>query len=272
MSRPEPAPTERFSDRVSAYAKFRPGYPPETLLALRDFFHLAPSAVVADLGAGTGIFSAALLDAGFEVIAVEPNAAMRDEAARSLAGRPRFTLAAGTAESTGLPDAAADLVTAAQAFHWFDPARARAEIVRITRAPHRVALVWNTRLLDATPFLRDYDELLLRLSDDYAKVRHQNVVSIGTAVLPAFFGPGGFERRAFPSQQVFDEEAFLGRALSSSYVPGESHPRHAETVRELSALFARHQQDGAVAFLYETELYLGCLDPQVSPPGPASNA
>lgn len=268
MSRPAPAPTERFSDRVSAYAKFRPGYPPEALQALRDTFHLAPAAVVADLGAGTGIFSAALLDAGFEVIAVEPNAAMRDEAARSLDGRPRFTLGSGTAESTGLPDAAVDLVTAAQAFHWFDPARARAEIVRITRVPHRVALVWNTRLLDATPFLRDYDALLLRLSDDYAKVRHQNV----GPEIAAFFAPLGFTRRAFPSQQVFDEQAFVGRALSSSYVPGEAHPRHDETVRELSALFARHEQDGAVAFLYETELYLGCLDPQLSPPDPTSNA
>lgn len=269
MTAPDPRPTERFSDRVDAYSRFRPGYPPDVLRAIREGLGVAPPAVVIDLGAGTGIFSAALLDDGFEVIAVEPNAAMREAAARALQGRERFTLVAASAEETGLPDACADLAVAAQAFHWFDPARARVEILRVTRPPHRAAIVWNTRLLDATPFLRDYDALLLRLSDDYAKVRHQNV---GHDTLAAFFAPRGFQRRSFPSEQTFDEEAFLGRALSSSYVPGPSHPRHAETVRELSALFARHQRGGAVAFLYDTEVYLGCLDPSPQPRDGASNA
>lgn len=249
-----PRPTERFSDRVDDYVRYRPGYPPEVLASIREVLRVEPPATVADIGAGTGIFSALLLDAGYRVIAVEPNPAMRDAAERSLSARPSFSAVAGSAESTGLPDASCDLVTAAQAFHWFDPPRARVELTRITRAPHPVALVWNTRSLDATPFLRDYDALLLRLSDDYAKVRHQNV---SPETLAAFFGPSGYERRVFPTVQVFDEAAFLGRALSSSYVPGKNHPRHAETVTALRDLFARFAPE--VSFVYDTEVFLGRL-------------
>ena len=85
MSAPDPRPTERFTDRVDAYVRYRPSYPPETLRVIREALHVAPPAVVADVGAGTGIFSALLLADGFDVIAVEPNLAMREAALRALA-------------------------------------------------------------------------------------------------------------------------------------------------------------------------------------------
>jgi SAM-dependent methyltransferase len=256
MANPDPKPTERFTSRVGAYVRYRPTYPPEAMRAMRDKLAVAPPAIAADIGAGTGIFSGLLLAEGFEVIAVEPNAAMRAAASNALGRTPGFSIVPGTAESTGLPDASVDFITAAQAFHWFQPERARVELRRISRPPHRVALLWNTRLLDATPFLRAYDELLLRLSDDYAKVRHQNV---SPEIIASFFGPGGHERLVFPSRQVFDEEGFLGRALSSSYVPGEGHARHAETVAGLRAVFASHESGGSVELLYDTEIFVGCL-------------
>lgn len=256
MTAADSRPTERFSDRVADYVKYRPSYPPEAIRALREGLGVAPPARAADLGAGTGIFSALLLDEGFAVIAVEPNEAMRAAAQRTLADRPAYSSVHGTAEATGLPDASVDFAVAAQAFHWFDPAAARREIARITRPPHPVALVWNTRSLDATPFLRAYDELLLRVSDDYIKVRHQNV---GDAVLAEFYGAGGYERRVFASAQVFDLEGFLGRAFSSSYVPAPDHPRRDDTERGLREIFLQHQNQGTVSFLYDTEVYLGCL-------------
>ncbi len=249
-------PTERFTDRVDTYVRHRPSYPPEILRAIRDGLRVAPPAVCADVGAGTGIFSALLLDEGFGVVAVEPNDAMRDASIRILGGRPRFEAVRGTAEATGLPDACVDFVAAAQAFHWFDPPRAKVELTRVTRPPHPVALVWNSRSLDATPFLRAYEALLVRLSDDYVKVRNHN---LGEATFASFFGPRGHERRVFPTRQELDREAFLGRVLSSSYVPGASHPRHAEVVAAMHALFDAHEEDGHVAFLYDTEVYMGSL-------------
>src|SRR4030095_15060483 len=97
--------------------------------------------------------------------------------------------AAAPGEATGLEDAGVDLVTAAQAFHWFDPVRSREEFRRILRPGGFAALVWNDRKTDGTPFLAAYEDLLLRRGTDYAKVRHRNV---GEEVFGAFFGPAGY--------------------------------------------------------------------------------
>ena len=114
---------------------------------------LRPSDVVADVGSGTGILTALLLDHGNTVHAVEPNAAMAAEATARLGGNPRFHAVAGRAEATGLPDASCDVVTAAQAFHWFDIDPTRREFRRILRPGGAVVLVWNIRRtgLDAVP-------------------------------------------------------------------------------------------------------------------------
>jgi SAM-dependent methyltransferase len=256
MAASDPRPTERFTERVEAYVKYRPGYPAEVLRAIRAGLGVEPPAVAADLGAGTGIFSALLLAEGFGVIAVEPNLAMREAATRALSDQARFSILPGAAEATGLPDASVGFVTAAQAFHWFDTPRARAEMRRITRAPHPVALVWNKRVVDATPFLRAYEALLLGASDDLARVRHENV---RRPDIEAFFAPQSPTCLCFPVAHALDEEAFVGRTLSASYVPGKGHPRHDETVASLRSLFAEHQQQGTVLLRYDTELYLGRL-------------
>jgi SAM-dependent methyltransferase len=250
--------TNRFSDRVENYVRYRPGYPRELLAALIEVLAeragLEAGNAVADLGSGTGISAALLLESGARVFAVEPNAAMREAAEARLGGEPRFRSVDGTAEVTGLPDASVDLVTAAQAFHWFDREPTRREMRRILRGD-RVALFWNSRKTDTTPFLRDYEALLRRFGTDYAEIDHTRV---GSESLAPFFG-GPFERRVFPNRQVFDLDGLRGRLLSSSYVPGPGRPGHDEMLAELRRLFDRHQEDGRVTFEYDTELYLGRL-------------
>src|SRR3954470_12045227 len=110
----------RFSVRVADYVKYRPGYPPEVVGFLREEIGLAPSWVVADVGAGTGISAKVFLDAGCEVVGVEPNAEMRAAMVEVLVGNPKFRAVEGAAEGTNLPDGSADLVVCAQAFHWFE--------------------------------------------------------------------------------------------------------------------------------------------------------
>src|SRR5215472_13472796 len=120
-------PTLRFSARVENYIRFRPGYPAQVLETLRIECRLTPAAIVADIACGTGIFARMLLDNGNPVIGVEPNLEMRQAAERVLAGYSNFEAIAGTAESTTLPERSVDFVTAAQAAHWFDLAKARKE-------------------------------------------------------------------------------------------------------------------------------------------------
>jgi SAM-dependent methyltransferase len=162
---------------------------------------------------------------------------------------------AGTAEATSLPSDGVDLVTAGQAFHWFDAARARREFARILRAPGFVALFWNSRHSDTTPFLRAYEDLLHAYGTDYGRINHRN---IDPAQLRRFL-PGSYQYFSFPNEQIFDFAGLEGRLLSSSYAPGPHHLRHEPMMKQLSRIFEEHQEGGNVRFLYTTELHVGRL-------------
>lgn len=252
-------PTRRFSDRVDDYVRYRPSYPPAVLDLLRRECGLTPRWIVADVGSGPGNLARLFLRNGNAVYGVEPNREMRQAGERLLRDFPRFTSVEGTAEDSTLAPASVDLVTAGQAFHWFDPDRARAEFTRILRPPHWVALVWNDRLTDTTPFLTAYEDLLQTYGTDYAAMCHRSVDTEGSAVLDSFFGTGGYARAYFENRQVFDFEGLRGRLLSSSYTPGPGHPRREAMLAALRQVFDAHQQDGSVRFEYRTEVLCGRL-------------
>jgi len=247
--------TSRFSDRVDNYVRYRPGYPAEVVLALKQECGLAPSDVVADIASGTGIWTRALLEHGSRVFGVEPNAEMREAGERLLAAFPRFNSVAGTAEATTLPDHSVDLVTAAQAAHWFDRERARREFIRILKPGGWLVLLWNERITDSTRFLRDYEQLLLTYGTDYEDVRHERT----TAAVNEFFDPHPYQERVFAMRQEFDYAGVEGRLLSSSYAPGRGHPRHAPMLLELHRIFDAGSVEGKVAFEYKTRVYFGRL-------------
>jgi SAM-dependent methyltransferase len=130
-----------FGAAAAAYDRYRPSYPPSAI----DWALGSPSARrlrVVDLGAGTGILTRVLLDLGHEVAPVEPDEAMR---ARLAAATPGVVPLAGSSESIPLPDDSLDAVIAGQAYHWFDPARAHAEIARVLHQGGVFAAVWNLR-------------------------------------------------------------------------------------------------------------------------------
>jgi SAM-dependent methyltransferase len=247
--------TSRFSDRVENYVRYRPGYPPEALDILKTECGLAPHHFVADIASGTGIWTRPLLENGNSVFAVEPNTEMRQAGERLLAGFPKFTSLAGTAEATPLADGSVDFVTAAQAAHWFDRARALQEFVRILRPGGWLVLLWNERLTDSTPFLRDYEQLLQTYGTDYADVRHEKT----TDEVDRFFDPLPFQERVFPMRQEFNYAGIEGRLLSSSYAPGPEHPNYAAMLRELRTIFDAHAVAGRATFDYKTRVYFGRL-------------
>jgi len=253
MSKP---PTARFSDRVENYVRYRPGYPPGVLDLLRNECGLQPSHVVADIASGTGIFTKLLLENGNAVFAVEPNPEMREAGSNLLAGYDKLTSVAGTAEATALPSASVDFVTAAQAAHWFDRDRARREFARILKPSGWCVLIWNERRTATTPFLRDYEELLLTYGTDYKEVRHERT----TAVIHEFFAPSPYQERVFDFRQHFGLESAAGRLLSSSYAPLEGHPNHAPMMRELDRIVCAHARQDLVEFEYNTRVYYGRLD------------
>src|ERR1700686_927884 len=251
------SPTARFSDRVENYVRYRPGYPPEVLDLLRDECGLGPRHVVADIASGTGAFTRLLLENGNSVFAVEPNTAMREMGIRQFesVGSNRLVSVAGTAEETTLRSVSIDFVTADQAAHWVDLPRARAEFVRILRPGGWCVLIWNERETTATPFLRDYEQLLLTYGTDYKEVRHERT----TAMIHDFFAPALSEERVSRLCKRFDYEGLAGRLLSSSYAPLEGDPSYAPMMQELQRIFRAHAEDGAVDFEYKTRVFYGHL-------------
>jgi SAM-dependent methyltransferase len=260
--------TERFSNRVEDYVKTRPSYPAGVVALLREKCGLGPGCTVADIGAGTGIFTRLLLATGAVVHAAEPNEVMRQALLESQEGKhphpsplpegegARLHVHEGTAEKTGLADGSVDLITAAQAFHWFDPPKAKVEFGRILKGGRHVALIWNSRLEDKTPFLVAYEGLLKRFATDYAKVNHRQV---GMGTIEPFFSPGKVEMHTFDYAQVFDFEGVAGRLSSSSYSPAKGTAGYEPMVAHLREIFDRHQEGGKVSFEYKTEVYLGRL-------------
>jgi SAM-dependent methyltransferase len=248
--------TERFSSRVENYVKYRPSYPAAVLELLSVRCGLDSTSTVADVGSGTGILTELLLETGAEVYAVEPNREMRAAAEKHLNDYGRFRSVEGTAEATTLPAACVDLITASQAFHWFDVQKSRRELGRILRPRGWVALIWNERPLEAVPLLDEYDALLRRHAPDYDRVRDMRA---DESKMRDFFGRRP-ESAVFQNRQTFDYAGLEGRLMSSSYAPESGHPEHEPMIAGLRDLYDRHNRGGKVLFPYRTLVYFGQLD------------
>ena len=247
----------RFSDRVDDYIKYRPGYPPELLRVLTDRCALGPKSVIADIGSGPGNLARLFLENGNQVLAIEPNAEMRNAGQQLLGTYHQYHSVEGSAEDTRLAGSSADFITAAQAFHWFDWPRAKTEFKRVLRSRGWVVLVWNDRRVESSPFQKDYEQLLVRYGTDYAHVKNEGRAAV--EAITQFFG-GRFEKVSLDSSQLFDFAALKGRWLSASYAPKPDHPNHHLMVAELERIFRKHANNGIVAFEYDTNIYFGQLE------------
>jgi SAM-dependent methyltransferase len=246
------SPTERFSDRVKNYVKYRPTYPSKMVDTLVKYCLNDKNSVIADIGSGTGTLSSLLTDRGYRVFAVEPNNEMRLAAEERFKGSRLFTSLPYTAENTGLEDGSIDLVTAAQAFHWFDRKACRKEFKRILKEEGMLAIIWNQRKTGSV-FSKAYDEMLNRFADEYKTVNHRN---IDDDEVKAFFG-NGCRLFTFDNSQTLDFEGLKGRMLSSSYTPTPGKPEYDALIAELESLFAAHSRKDRVIFEYETRLFAG---------------
>jgi ubiquinone/menaquinone biosynthesis C-methylase UbiE len=245
----------RFSSRVEDYIKYRPGYPAEIVDFLRSDYGLASDSVIADIGSGTGKLSELFLRNGNRVLAVEPNEGMRKAAEQLLSKHQNFVSINGSAESTTLDSACADFITAGQSFHWFDQSRAKVEFSRILKPGGLLVIIWNERRLNASPFLRDYEDLLLKFGTDYEEVRHENT----TAEIAKFFAPNEFKVRSFDNLQELDFEGLKGRISSTSYTPEPGTSAFLDMLEALRRVFSEHAVGDRVVIEYNTGVYLGLI-------------
>jgi SAM-dependent methyltransferase len=220
--------TDRFSTRADAYAAGRPSYPPAAIDAILAGLGEPAQVVVADLGAGTGISSRLIAERGPRVLAIEPNAAMREAATPNA----RVEWIDATAEHTTLGDRSVDAVTAFQAWHWVDHPIATAEARRILRPGGRLAIVYNERD-DRDAFTAGYSEIVRRYSTDATEARRSTALAnaLGT-------DPAKTTRLEFRNRQTLDRAGVHARAESTSYLP-QTGPDAAALHAEIDALLDR---------------------------------
>lgn len=243
--------THRFDGKSDIYEKIRPAYADGLFAYFADTLHIPADSVVADIGAGTGIFTKQLLSCGYTVFAVEPNRDMREKAERALSDNARFHSVCGTATDTTLPAGSVDLVTAAQAFHWFPPEEFRRECRRILRPGGMVMLVYNSRDKEA-----DCTKALAEVYRTYNPTFHDYSNGISDEKCRAFFD-GACDVYRADNRQIYDRQGYIDRALSSSYSLKEGDESFAAYVKALGDIFDRYATDGRITVPTDTVAYIG---------------
>ncbi len=242
-----------FSQKVADYLKSRPDYPLALFEQLSALGALSAGAVIADIGSGTGLLTGSLLQRGHEVFALEPNDEMRAAAESNLQSFGGFHSRSGSAEVTGLPDASIDLVTAAQAFHWFDAPRARDECLRILRPEGQVALIWNDRVL-TDPLNQALDRVFTDFGGELRKVSMQQEER---RQVPVFFGRAAYQSLSIDHTHWLDRAGLDALVFSRSYMPKRGSGSALQVEGEISRIFDEHAQVGQVLMRYQTLALVG---------------
>lgn len=238
---------QKFNGKAQAYDAGRPSYAEGLIDCILEESGVRAGDRVADIGAGTGIFTRQLLRRGLRVTAVEPNADMRAALRVRCGGYAGFSWTEGDAAHTGI-DGGVKLVTAAQAFHWFPAEEFRLECARIA-ADGYVAVVYNDR---AENELNDrLNGICARLCPAFNERVHDDGEGVAR-----FFG-GSLRSFRVPNPVDCDRQALIDTFLSRSYAPKRGEVGYEEMVREIGGLFDRIQRDGRVVMQYESVAFVG---------------
>lgn len=246
--------TEKFTGKAEIYSKYRPGYPKKYIDYLISYNNLTSEKTVADIGSGTGIFTRELLQKNLKVIAVEPNEDMRNIAVESLKNYPKYTQLSTTAENTGIADNSIDLVTATQAFHWFDMPKFKVECKRILKPDCNVALVWNSRDF-TSPLVNENAEICKKFCPDFKGF--SGGMEENHEIYGQFFKDGKYETKFFTNDMELDLDSFIGRNLSASYALTKADANYDEFIEAIINLFEKYKKGGKIEFRNITRSYIG---------------
>lgn len=244
---------KRFDGKGEIYAKARPSYATELFNYIKSRLPISEEGILADIGSGTGIFSEQLLNSGYCVYAVEPNADMRKIAEERLSKYKGFTSVDGADSNTNLPDQSVNFITVAQAFHWFDSEAFKKECKRILKPNGWVIIVYNSRDNQAA-----CTKALADLRRKFNPEFHGFSNGISEDKCRAFFD-GNCEVFRADNSQNYDRQGYINRVLSSSYSLRESDERYTEYLKEINMIFDTFAVNGTMTVPTYTIAYIGTI-------------
>lgn len=239
-----------FNDKTKEYAIGRPAYPEAIINKMKEL-GIGKQSIIADIGAGTGLLTNMLCQLGCKVFAIEPNIEMLNECKQYCSANTNIEYINALAEKTELEEQSIDIITIAQAFHWFDKQLCKAEFKRILKEDGYVIILWNDMQKDSE-FAKGYIDTLY-------KYKIKNTAGISNFDPNKekfdFFGQD-YIKIFYDNWQPITEEGLIGNALSLSYTPSKLDSNYDEFLQEIHNLFLEYQQDGKVTFHYKTEMYI----------------
>ena len=240
---------KRFDKKANYYAYARPGYS-SNIQQILNTIKLGTEIVVADVGAGTGIFSSFLLDKGYTVYSIEPNTDMRSIAEKSLKKYPKSIIIAATAENTTLPAKSVDLITAAQSFHWFSVNAFKNECLRILKDGGQLLLIWNL-LNSESKLIKSVEQCMHFYNTKFhgfnAGIRPDEI----SICIPYA------QQSIYTYNIVYNKNKFRQRWLSSSFSPTISSEKYTEFIRDIDMIFDIYATNGRIIVENQTVTYIG---------------
>lgn len=249
---------DRFTDKAEKYEKYRPSYPKESLYIIQDECHLILNndSIIADIGSGTGKFTELLLEKDCKVYAIEPNDNMRAIAEAKFVSNSYYKSINSTAENTGLDDNGVDLITVAQALHYFDVEKVKVEFRRILKPNGKVVLIWNFRYRESD-FMKEYEKLVYTFhSKDSQPTFAQD--KMNNSVYNKLFSE--YKVFSIPYIQELDFDNLWGRVLSSNHAPKRDDPNYDELYKNIKKLFDKYEHNNKIKFEYRTKVIIGNIN------------
>lgn len=245
--------TQKFDDKAEFYENSRPGYPEKAVNDIIKRCNLDSESVIADIGSGTGKLSRCFFSIVKKIYCIEPNNSMRSAAEKHFYKYKSFVSVNGAAENTTIKDHCADLITAAQSFHWFDTEKFKAECVRIGKPNAAAALIWNSRDPESD-ITRENAELFKRFCPDFTGF--SGGAAFDKSKIEEFFTKG-YEKLEYDNPLKYSEHSFIERALSASYSLKPNDKNFKEYINSLRDLFFKYSSDGIVTVPNITNVYIG---------------
>lgn len=246
--------TDLFTSKAAIYHNGRPSYPDELLQFLQRKFQITHETIIADIGAGTGKFTEELLELGCHVIAVEPNQKMAEELRDGLLCE-QLTIRERPAEHTEIDDHSVNIITVAQAFHWFNKEAFKLESKRILVEDGPICLIWNMRVEDALINKRTkevFEKHCPKFEGFSGGMTHNE------NQIEEFFNHG-YEFFEIDFPLTFKKKQFVERCLSASYALNPEDDGFKALKDDLKAIFNEFAEEDKVIIPNKTKCYYGYI-------------